>query len=180
MVGFPDIVQAARRPELLMVATFLIRCMQMLFPVAITSMLPTLMSINGVVTMTSHVGGKPWKYSSLIIPGGVIVAKIIVAIAWTPEETVGKDPHVDHKRWREKEARSQAHTEAKGNWCKQDTAMADGKIPVAPDKDIAPRRPHVMGWHPDPVRPHDRPVTGPPGIPPIGPYPTAGYPTILR
>jgi hypothetical protein len=154
--------------------------MHIFFPIAVASMLPTLMSINGVVTMPPRVGGEPWKYASLIIPGGIIVTKIVVVIPWTQEETVGKNPQVNHKRWREIEAMCHGHTNAEGNRCKQHASIGDSEIPVAPDKDIAPRCPHVMGGHPDPVRPHDRPITGTPGIPSIGPYPTTGDPSIVR
>ncbi|MFO7599016.1 MAG: hypothetical protein R6X27_04310 [Candidatus Desulfacyla sp.] len=163
-----------------MVATFLIDGMEIFFPIAVVAMLPTLMSINRVVTMSSHVGGKPWIYSSLIIPGCVIVAKVIMAIVWPPEETVGKDPEINHKRWPEKEARSEGDTEAEGNRRKEHASIADGIVPVASDKDITARRPDVIVWHPDPVRPHDLPMTGPPGIPPMDPYPTAGYPNMVR
>jgi len=66
--------------------------MEVLSPIGVASMLPTLMSINGIIPMTPDVRRKPWKYASLIIPGGIVVTKIVVVIPWTQEETVGKHP----------------------------------------------------------------------------------------
>jgi len=56
MVWFSVMAQTARRTASRIVSSFSMACIQMLLPVAVVAMLPTLMHINGVIMMAFYMG----------------------------------------------------------------------------------------------------------------------------
>lgn len=178
--GCSSIIQGSRWSGRLVVAAFLIGRLQTLFPSAIVTIFPPLMGIDGVVAITFRMGGKPRVDPFSIVTRGIIVPKIVVVIARTEKEAIGKNPQVNPIGGSKVEAGHYCYAEGEENRCKQHAPMGNGKVPIAPDENISPGCPDIMSGDPDPVRPHDRPVTGPPGISFTRPYPAAGNPGMVR
>ena len=69
-----------------------------LLPVAILSMLPTLVGIDRIVTTAAGLERIPGGEPGIRVIGSVIIAKVIVAVVWSQKEVAGEYARINYRR----------------------------------------------------------------------------------
>ena len=103
-----------------------------------------------------------------------------MAVSGPEKEGVLKDIQVDHKPGGKGEGQAEVYAWSEKDRGEQHSPACHDKIPVPDHKNISAGGPDIMGGNPDPVRAHEGPVAGLPGIASIVPHPASWDPGVVR
>ena len=84
-----------RWPGIIVVAPILVIVSYAAIPVLFVAMLPVLVSIKRIVATVAGLKGERGVEAGLVVLRGIVVPEIVVLIARSQEEVIGKHAHVD-------------------------------------------------------------------------------------
>src|SRR4030095_2814322 len=80
---------SVRRPGVLVIAEILEIRLDVLVPPAVLAMEPALLRVKRIVAVPAGIEREPGRVTSRRVVGSVVVAVVVVAVAWPQEEVAG-------------------------------------------------------------------------------------------